>query len=129
MRNGDTEHGETLLTYWVIYVALMVLLALTIIGATVDFAQWRLGSFSLHFLNLTVAMAIAVVKALLVILFFMHVRQSSRIVWFFAGAAFIWLGILLVLTMNDYATRVRTPGAGKPLPLAAPALTEQRNAS
>jgi K+ transporter len=42
---------------------------------------------------------------MLVILFFMHVRHSSHVTWVFAGAAFLWLGILLVLTMNDYVTR------------------------
>jgi cytochrome c oxidase subunit 4 len=53
-----------------------------------------------------VALVIAAVKALLVILFFMHVRyESQKMAWVFVIAGFFWLGILLALTMTDYLTR------------------------
>jgi cytochrome c oxidase subunit 4 len=56
-------------------------------------------------LNSIVALTIAIVKALLVILFFMHARYSSRLTWIFAGAGFFWLLILLILTMADPLSR------------------------
>ena len=56
-------------------------------------------------MNLAIAMSISIAKTLLIILFFMHVRQGSRLTWFFAGAGFFWLMILLCLAMADYATR------------------------
>jgi len=56
-------------------------------------------------LNTIVALTIAFVKALLVMLFFMHLRYSSRLTWVFAGAGFFWLLILLTLTLADPFTR------------------------
>ncbi len=52
-----------------------------------------------------VALTIATVKAVLILLYFMHVRFSKNVIWVFSGAAFFWFMILLVLTFNDYATR------------------------
>ena len=82
-------------TYALIFVALLALTALTTFVAFFD-----LGAF-----NTIVAMTIAVIKALLVILFFMHVRYSERLIWVFVGAGFFWLAILIVLTMSDFLTR------------------------
>ncbi len=82
-------------TYATIFVLLMVLL-----GLTVGVAYLDLGA-----LNLAAAMAIAVAKAILIILFFMHIRYGRKLTWVFAGAGFFWLAILLVLAMTDYATR------------------------
>jgi len=56
-------------------------------------------------LNTMVALAIAVGKALLVILYFMHVRYSDRLTWVFASAGFFWLLILIGGTMDDVLTR------------------------
>jgi cytochrome c oxidase subunit 4 len=56
-------------------------------------------------LNVVVALFIAVCKAVLVILYFMHVRYSSRLTWVFVGAGFFWLSILITLTMSDLLTR------------------------
>lgn len=56
-------------------------------------------------LNAVIALAIAVLKALLVILYFMHARYSSRLTWVFAGAGFFWLMILIGGTMDDFLTR------------------------
>ena len=55
--------------------------------------------------NTIVAMTIAVLKGLFVILYFMHVRYGSRLVWIFAGAGFLWLVILLSLLMGDIVSR------------------------
>lgn len=86
-------------TYLKVFAALMVLL-----GATVGVAYIQLGWF-----NPVAAMTIAIVKAVIVILFFMHVRYSSRLVWVFVGAGFFWLGILFTLTFTDYFTRQYLP--------------------
>jgi len=56
-------------------------------------------------LNVVVALTIAIGKALLVLLYFMHVRYSSRLTWVFAGAGFFWLAILITLITSDVLTR------------------------
>jgi cytochrome c oxidase subunit 4 len=90
-------HADSLAIYIVIFVLLMALL-----GATIAIASFDLGR-----LNVVAALLIAVVKALLVILFFMHVRHNPRITWAFVTAGFFWLGILISLTLTDYASRNR----------------------
>jgi cytochrome c oxidase subunit 4 len=82
-------------TYYLVYAALLVLLA-----ATVGFAYVDLGPF-----NFLVSLGIAVAKAVLIALIFMHVRDSEPLVWVFAGAGFFWLAILIALALNDYFTR------------------------
>ncbi len=82
-------------TYVKTFAALMGLLVLTV-GA--NFLP--LGPFSA-----VVAVGIAVAKAALILLFFMEVRYSHPLTWLFATAGFIWLMLLLIISMSDYATR------------------------
>ncbi len=82
-----------------IYLAVFLTL-LVMTGVTVRVAYMDLGR-----LNVTIAVTIAVFKALLVVLYFMHLRYSSRVTQVVAGAGFFWLAILLVLTMSDFLTR------------------------
>lgn len=82
-------------TYLLVFAALLFGTALTVAAAYAD-----LGS-----LNTPVALGIALTKAVLVVLFFMHVRYGSRLVWLFAGGGFLWLGLLLALTFTDYLSR------------------------
>ena len=56
-------------------------------------------------LNTVVALTIAVFKATLVVLFFMHVKYSTRLTWVVVVGSVFWLGILLALTIGDYLTR------------------------
>jgi len=56
-------------------------------------------------LNTPVALAIAICKASLVVLFFMHVRYNTPLIWVFAAAGFFWLLILFSLTLQDYMSR------------------------
>lgn len=84
-----------LLTYFVIFFALMIGTVLTVAASRVD----------LGWANTPVAMAIAIVKATLVILYFMHVIHSTRLTWVVVIGAFLWLGVLFVLTFADYLTR------------------------
>lgn len=84
-------------TYLVVWGTLMALMIATAILSTVD-----LGGASTP-----IALAIAAVKAVLVVLFFMHVKYAkNKIVWVFATAGFLWLGLLFVLSLGDYLTRM-----------------------
>ncbi|MEO6908697.1 MAG: cytochrome C oxidase subunit IV family protein [Abditibacteriaceae bacterium] len=87
--------------YLKVFGALMVLLIATVLAAMEDF------SIRLHWgpANVVIALAIAVAKALLVILFFMHVKYSSRLTQFFAGIAFLFLGIMFFFVFVDYFSR------------------------
>jgi len=67
---------------------------------TVQIAFLDLGA-----INTVAALAIATFKAVLVILFFMHVKYSTRLTWAVVLGGIFWLGILLTLTMSDYLTR------------------------
>ena len=82
-------------TYVKTFGALLGLLVLTV-GANF----LNLGPF-----NIVVAMAISIAKGALIFLFFMEVRYSHPIVWLFASAAFLWLIILLAITLTDYISR------------------------
>ena len=82
-------------TYYTIFAALMVGTAVTVGAAFVD-----LGSF-----NTVVALSIAVTKATLVVLFFMHVKYSPRLTWLVVIGSLFWLALLLGMTMGDYLTR------------------------
>mgnify|MGYP003575867301 FL=1 len=62
-------------------------------------------------LNAIVALTIAVLKATLVVLFFIHVSYSTKLTWAVVLGSVFWLGILLALTFSDYLTRAwRTYG-------------------
>jgi cytochrome c oxidase subunit 4 len=97
------RHITSRKTYVLVWFGLMILLAATLIAA----------AFDLGWLNLAIALGIAVCKALLIALFFMHLRASSRVTWVFAGAGVFWLGILLALAMSDYLSRAWLPGAAR----------------
>jgi cytochrome c oxidase subunit 4 len=85
--------------YWRNCAALMLLLALT----------WIIGYINLGMFNVIVALAIAIIKALLVALFFMHIKGSSRLLHLAATVGVIWLLIMLSLTLTDYFTRGWVP--------------------
>ena len=89
--------------YFTVFAALMILTGLTSWVAFYD-----LGIFSP-----VVALTIAIVKASLVVLFFMHLRYSTRLTWVVAGAGIFWLGILFVLSLSDYMTRSWIGVAGR----------------
>lgn len=90
-----SNHVVSLKTNFAVFGALMAFLLLTIGAAYLD-----LGSF-----NTVVALLIAITKAILIMLFFMHLKFSNRLTWVFGGAAFLWLGLLIALAMSDFLTR------------------------
>ena len=81
--------------YYSVFLALLAGTALTVAVAFVD-----LGA-----MNNVVMLTIACVKALLVILFFMHVRWGTRLTWVVVASGFFWLLILFGVTMSDFLTR------------------------
>jgi cytochrome c oxidase subunit 4 len=97
---------EHIVPRW-IYIAVFFLL-MALLLATYGIAQINLGR-----LNVVAALTIAVIKMLLVVLFFMEVRWSSRLTWIVIAAGFFWLLLLIGITMSDYLTRVPVtlPGA------------------
>ena len=91
-----SEHIVPVRIYLTIFGALLLGTGLTVAAAFVDF-PWQF--------NTIVALTIAVAKATLVVLYFMHVRYSSRLVWLIVGAALFWMAIMFSLTFSDYFTR------------------------
>ena len=81
--------------YYAVFLALLVGTGLTVAAAFIDMGA----------MNNVVMLAIAGIKATLVILFFMHVRWSTRLTWVTVAAGFFWLLILFGLTMTDYVSR------------------------
>ena len=102
----DTEHAHPhghaphihitpLSTYFLIFGALAIGTILTVAASRMD----------LGMMNTPIALLIATIKAILVILYFMHVIHSTRLTWVTVVASFLWLAVLFVLTFSDYLTR------------------------
>jgi cytochrome c oxidase subunit 4 len=91
-----SEHIVPIKVYAAVFLALMAGTALTVWAGLRDFPGP---------LNVVIALTIACIKATLVVLYFMHVRYSSRLVWVVFTSALFWLAILFALTLSDYWTR------------------------
>src|SRR5258707_15692024 len=98
-----SEHIVYPRVYVTVFLVLLVGTGLTVLAAFQDFPGP---------LNAVVALTIAVIKATLVVLYFMHVRYSSRLIWLVIAAALFWLAIMFALTISDYSTRAWLPGVG-----------------
>ncbi len=90
------EKTHPIRLYLVVYVVLLCLLGLTIGVSYIDIGRHP---------NNSIAIAIACVKGLLIVLFFMHMKYERWITWFFAAAGVVWLCIMITLFMTDYLTR------------------------
>ena len=97
-----TQHVMPVRTNIAVFVALLVLLIATVGAAYLPLGDW-------HF---PVAMTIATAKAVLIVLFFMHVLYSHKLTMIIALAGFLWLAIMVGLTLSDYLSRgwLRIPG-------------------
>lgn len=92
--------------YFTIFGALMVFTGLTVVVASYDLASiWGP-------LNIIVAMTVAIIKATLVVVYFMHAKYSSKLTQVIIIAGLFWLLIMLVFTISDYLAR-----SGWPTPL------------
>jgi cytochrome c oxidase subunit 4 len=90
-----SEHSPSTSTYFAVFAALLVLTFVTVVVARIDLGP----------ANTLVAMAVAVTKALLVILFFMHVKYGTRMTKLTALAGFAWLALMILMIMSDYYGR------------------------
>ena len=100
-----TEISVSRRTYGFAFAALLVLTLATILAARVDLGRPEVASGIRVPVNVVVALALAGAKALLVMLFFMHLRHSTALVRIVFAAAFLWLAILIGITVSDYRTR------------------------
>lgn len=91
-----SEHIVSVRVYLAILLVLIVGTAITVWAGFLDFPGP---------LNVIIALTIASIKATLVILYFMHLRYSARLVWVIFISALFWMGILFALTFSDYWTR------------------------
>jgi cytochrome c oxidase subunit 4 len=92
-----SDHIVPFKTYLTVFVTLLVLTMVTYEAARTDFGS--------HSLNVAIALGIAVTKATLVILFFMHVKYSPKLVGVFVAVGFVWLALLIFGILSDYWTR------------------------
>ncbi len=90
-----THHGPSIAVYLAVFTALVVLTIATVLAAGQDFGP----------LNTVVALAIAITKATLVVLFFMHVKYGTRLNQLVVVCAFAWLALLIAVTVSDYWSR------------------------
>src|SRR6266850_1131280 len=89
-------HEITKSTYYKVFAALMALLVVTVVATYIPWGS-RIG--------IVIAMAVAIVKATLVVLYFMHIKGSSGLTKVFVVAGLAWLAILMGITLADYHTR------------------------
>lgn len=90
-----SEHVVPVKIYLAVFVTLLVMTAATTVISSVDLGPW----------NTVVAFGIAVFKATLVVLFFMHAKYSPRLTHLVILAGIFWLALLLLITFSDFATR------------------------
>ena len=91
----DTVASAQRKTYFLVFGALLVLTLITTAVAFVD----------LGLLNTPLALGIALLKASLVMIYFMHLRHSTFLARVFAGAGVLWLLHFIIFTLSDYLTR------------------------
>ena len=108
----QTKNGEHVQHHIVspkIYVAILFALltgtALTVLASFFDLGEWRIAPGLTLFWNPVVALAIASSKAILVVLFFMHVKYSPRLTKLTVGAGIFMFLVLIGMTLSDYFTR------------------------
>jgi len=90
-----SEHVVPVKVYVAVFVTLLVMTAATTVISGIDLGPW----------NTVVALGIAVFKASLVVLFFMHARYSPRLTHMVILAGLFWLALLLLITFSDFASR------------------------
>ncbi|WP_206107852.1 cytochrome C oxidase subunit IV family protein [Paludisphaera rhizosphaerae] len=91
-----THHITPVKTYRIIFILLGLLLFATVLASELPLS--RSG-------HLIVAMTIAMIKAVLIVLFFMHVYYSAPLTWVIAAGSFLWVGLLLAFLTSDYISR------------------------
>jgi len=106
---SQAHHGPPLAAYFGVFTVLLVLTGVTVAAAYQDLGPW----------SVFVAVGIAGIKATLVILYFMHVRYSSRLIALYAASGFLFFSILLGITMGEVAGRDAQPASDPLRPATA----------
>jgi cytochrome c oxidase subunit 4 len=108
MAEHSSEHHLVPVKYYImVFTALMVFTVLTVVVAKFDLGN----KTGFAVLNAVVALTIAVIKATLVVLIFMHARWSSRLTQVIIVSGIFWLIIMLTFTLSDYLTRSNWPAS------------------
>jgi len=103
MAEHTEHHIVPIKVYVAVFLALMIFTAITVAVAKYPLENiWGP-------LNIIVALTVAVIKATLVVLYFMHVRYSSKLTQVIVVAGIFWLIIMLAFTLADYAARSGWP--------------------
>ncbi len=108
-------HHPSARTYLLIWAALILLTLTTVGAAALPLKEWGLEAW-----HTPIGLVIAVAKATLIVLFFMHALESGRLVWMVITVAVLFLAIMYGLTLADFASRGLDAGVHNPAPLAAP---------
>ena len=104
--HSSHDQGDPFWTYIRVFATLMVLLLVTFGAYFLPFEKIKVGDHGdLGWVNTAVALVIATTKTMIVVLFFMHLRHSTRLTWVAAAAGFIFLSIMVLFTFSDYASR------------------------
>ncbi len=104
-QNGDQHHIVSPVIYVAILLALLVATATTCGMSYIDLGEWHIAPGITLFWNPVVALAIAATKMTLVVLFFMHIKYSTKLTKLtVASGLFIFL-VLVGMTLSDYFTR------------------------
>ncbi len=98
-----SDHVVPVRVYVTIFLALMVLTALTVRAAFIDLGP----------MNNVIMLGIAITKATLVVLYFMHVRYSDRLTWILVSTGFVFVAVMVLITISDPISRgwLGTPGS------------------
>jgi cytochrome c oxidase subunit 4 len=103
--HGQEHHIVSPVTYMIILLALLVGTALTVLASYIDLGEWHIAPGLTLFWNPVVALAIATTKMMLVVLFFMHVKYSTKLTKLTLAAGLFMFLVLVGMTMADYFTR------------------------
>ena len=95
VQSREFEHVVPVTIYVAVFVTLLIMTAATTVISGIDLGPW----------NTVVALGIAVFKASLVVLFFMHAKYSPRLTHMVILAGIFWFALLLLITFSDFATR------------------------
>ena len=104
----DTHHVIEPIVYYKVFGVLTILFILTVVAALFDVSKMMNWPPA----NIIIALIIAVIKAAVVVLYFMHVKYASRLTQMFAGAALLWLVVMFAFTFADYFSRSWIPQPG-----------------
>ena len=94
-RQGEHDHVVPVKVYLAVFVTLLVMTAATTVISGIDLGPW----------NTVVALVIAVFKASLVVLYFMHAKYSPRLIRVVIFGGIFWLAIMLTITFSDFVSR------------------------